>query len=96
MATHAPIKTVFEKWQDGLSKAVGDSRWNAYDDELTTAVSEFNQHLKSSTGYRQLDWLLMKAMLWTESGAWSSEWQTKPMQIGVPRRSRALVLSLRT
>lgn len=84
MATQAPIKTAFEKWQDGLSKAVGDSRWNDYDNELRFAVNEFNQHLKSTTGYRQLDWLLIKAMLWTESGASSSEWQTKPMQIGVP------------
>lgn len=84
MTTHAPIKTPFEKWQDGLDKAVGDSRWNSYDDELKTAVSEFNQHLRSTTGYRQLDWLLIKAMLWTESGAASSQWATKPMQIGVP------------
>ena len=84
MATHTRIKTAFEKWQDGLDKAVGDSRWNSYDDELRTAVNEFNQHLRSTTGYRQLDWLLIKAMLWTESGAASSEWSTKPMQIGVP------------
>lgn len=84
MATHAPIKTGFEKWQEGLGKAVVDSRWNAYDNELKTAVSEFNQHLKSTTGYRQLDWLLIKAMLWTESGASSPEWSIKPMQIGVP------------
>jgi hypothetical protein len=55
-----------------------------YDIEIKTAVSEFNQHLKSTPGYKQLDWRLIKAMLWTESGASSSEWQTKPMQIGVP------------
>ncbi|HWW73455.1 MAG TPA: LysM domain-containing protein [Duganella sp.] len=83
MATHASIKTDFEKWQDGISKAVGNSHWDTYDNELKTAVSEFNQHLKSTPGYRQLDWLLIKAMLWTESGASSSEWRTKPMQIGV-------------
>jgi hypothetical protein len=84
MATQAPIKTAFEKWQDGLSKAVSDSRWNAYDIDLKLAANEFNQHLKSTTGYKQLDWRLIKAMLWTESGALSSEWKTKPMQIGVP------------
>jgi hypothetical protein len=48
------------------------------------AVGEFNQHLGSTTGYRQLDWSVIKAMLWTESGAASPEWRTKPMQIGVP------------
>jgi hypothetical protein len=84
MATHAPIKTAFEKWQDGIRKAVGNSHWDTYDNELKTAVSEFNRHLKSTPGYRQLDWLLIKAMLWTESGASSSEWSAKPMQIGVP------------
>jgi hypothetical protein len=84
MATQAPIKTAFEKWQDGLSKAINDPRWDAYDGEIKTAVSELNQHLKSTSGFRQLDWRLIKAMLWTESGASSSEWHTKPMQIGVP------------
>ena len=83
MATHEPTKTAFEKWQDGISKAVGNSRWDAYDSELKTAVSEFNQHLSSTPGHRQLDWLLIKAMLWTESGASSPEWITKPIQIGV-------------
>lgn len=59
MATHAPLKTAFEKWQDGINNAVGDSRWDAYDNELRTAVSEFDQHLHSTPGYRQLDWLLI-------------------------------------
>lgn len=83
MATDTPIKTAFDKWKDGINKAVGDSRWDAYDGEVRTAVSEFNQHLHSTPGYRQLDWLLIKAMLWTESGASNPEWRTKPMQIGV-------------
>nr|WP_315399632.1 hypothetical protein [uncultured Duganella sp.] len=83
MTTHAPTKTTFEQWQDGINKAAGDSRWQAYDNELKQIASEFNLHLSSTRGYRQLDWLLIKAMIWTESGAASIEWQTKPMQIGV-------------
>lgn len=31
-----------------------------------------------------LDWQLIKAMLWVETGADNPEWKTKPMQIGVP------------
>lgn len=55
------------------------------------AAGEFNQHLKATTGYRQLDWLTIKAMLWTESGAASPEWRTKPMQIGVPGDRKSVV-----
>lgn len=45
MEARAPAKTGFEKWQDGLSNAVGDVKWNAYDCEIQMAVNEFNQHL---------------------------------------------------
>ncbi|KND59258.1 hypothetical protein BVER_01121 [Candidatus Burkholderia verschuerenii] len=31
-----------------------------------------------------LDWKLIKAMIWVETGADSPEWRSKPMQIGVP------------
>lgn len=78
-----PGKSGLEKWQDGIRKAVDDPRWNSYDCEIKMAISEFDQHLRSTTGYRTPDWQLIKAMLWTESGAASPEWDTKPMQIGV-------------
>lgn len=84
MALQAPIRTGFEKWQDTLNKAVDDPAWNAYDCEIRMAVGEFNSHLTGTAGYRQLDWQLIKAMLWTETGAASGEWKSKPMQIGVP------------
>ena len=82
MAEAAP-KTGFEKWQDGLRNSAGDARWDMYDCEVQTAVSEFNRHLGSTPGYSALDWTLIKAMLWTESGAAHPEWHIKPMQIGV-------------
>lgn len=84
MATQTPVKTAFEKWQDGLCNGLTDRRWDDYDSELKMAVTEFNQHLGATSGFRQLDWRLIKAMLWTESGASSPEWQSKSMQIGVP------------
>jgi hypothetical protein len=40
--------------------------------------------LSSVAGYRLLDWQLIKAMLWTETGAAHAEWNSRPMQIGVP------------
>ena len=84
MALQAPTRTGFEKWQDSLNNAVADPAWSAYDCEIGMAVGEFNRHLAGTPGYRQLDWQLIKAMLWTETGAASPEWKTKPMQIGVP------------
>ncbi|WP_309805819.1 MULTISPECIES: peptidoglycan-binding protein [unclassified Caballeronia] len=72
-----------DKWRDGISAAVGDDRWNSWDNEVQLAVSEFNHHLIGNAGYRPLDWRIIKAMTWVESGANSSEWKKKPMQIGV-------------
>ncbi|OED17960.1 LysM domain-containing protein [Burkholderia sp. A2] len=83
MAGQAPSKTGFEKWQDGIDKAVGDTRWDSWDCEIRMAVDEYNRHLSGIAGYRPLDWQLIKAMLWVESGAADSEWNSKPMRIGV-------------
>ena len=38
--------------------------------------------LDGSTGYTGVDWLLVKAMMWVESGAKSPAWKTRPMQFG--------------
>ena len=78
-----PNKTGFEKWRDGISAAVSDERWDAWDCEIQTAVNEYHSHLSTSEGYRRLDWKIIKAMLWVETGAADSEWKSKPMQIGV-------------
>ncbi|MEK6353114.1 MAG: LysM peptidoglycan-binding domain-containing protein [Burkholderia cenocepacia] len=83
MAVQTPPKTGFEKWQDGIDKAAGDTRWDSWDCEIRMAVDEYNRHLSGIAGYRPLDWQLIKAMLWVESGAANSEWNSKPMRIGV-------------
>jgi hypothetical protein len=79
----APPKTGFEKWQVGLSTAAEDEKWNAWDCEIQVAVNEYNRHLSRTAGYRPLDWQIIKAMLWVETGANNPEWKSKPMQIGV-------------
>ncbi|WP_107314777.1 LysM peptidoglycan-binding domain-containing protein [Burkholderia metallica] len=83
MTVQASPKTGFEKWQDGIDKAAGDTRWDAWDCEIRMAVDEYNRHLSGIAGYKPLDWQLIKAMLWVESGAANSEWNIKPMRIGV-------------
>lgn len=84
MTALTPPKTGFEKWQDGLKKAVGDAKWNVWDCEIQMAVNEYNRHLSGIAGYRPLDWLLIKAMIWVETGAESKMWGSNPIQIGNP------------
>jgi len=48
------------------------------------SVNEYNRHLSGKAGYRPLDWRFIKAMLWVETGAANSEWNSRPMRIGVP------------
>lgn len=84
MTDETPEQSGLAKWKATLDKATSDAKWNDYDCEIRTAVGEFNTHLAGSAGYLPLDWRLVKAMLWTETGAERKEWKTKPMQIGVP------------
>ncbi len=79
----APTRTGFERWQDGVSKAVSDARWNSWDCEIQMAVNEYNRHLRGVSGYLPLDWQIIKAMLWVETGAHNPQWNAKSMQIGV-------------
>ncbi len=81
--TRTPPKTDFQQWKDGVDKAAGDTRWDSWDCEIQRTVSEYNRHLSTTSGYMPLDWLLIKAMLWVESGATNSEWNSRPMRIGV-------------
>ncbi|MGE8690807.1 MAG: LysM peptidoglycan-binding domain-containing protein [Achromobacter sp.] len=84
MAVTTPKKTGFEKWQDTINLAASDPGWNAWDCEIQTAVSEYNRHLSGTANYRQLDWHLIKAIAWVETGAESRKWGTNMMQIGNP------------
>jgi hypothetical protein len=85
MADPVKPKTGYEKWQEMIDQAKSDPRWRAYDSEIILAVSEFNAHLSSMKGYFPLDWRLIKAVIWTESGGPDSRaWNSRPMQIGNP------------
>jgi hypothetical protein len=83
MANQAPQKSGFEKWRDGINPASGNAEWNRWDCEIQMAVNDYNRHLSGTSGYRPLDWQLIKALLWVETGGQSHEWKKKPMQIGV-------------
>lgn len=48
MAVQAPPKTGFEKWQDGIDNAAGDTRWDSWDCEIRMAVDEYDRPFKNS------------------------------------------------
>jgi len=78
-ATPKP-RTGFESWADGIDKA--NEQWNTYDCDIRSAVGEYNLHLSHTPGYVPLDWRVIKAMLWVETGANVLDWKSRPMQIG--------------
>jgi len=47
-------------------------------------VDEFNTHLADQPHYLPLDWHLIKAMIWVETGAGSPLWEQNPIQMGNP------------
>jgi hypothetical protein len=80
-----PQKSAFEMWKDTIDAASKDQAWNGYDAIIQRTVNTYNEHLKSAKGYTALDWKLIKAMLWTESGGPTNRaWNSRPMQIGNP------------
>ncbi|MGF6480190.1 LysM peptidoglycan-binding domain-containing protein [Paraburkholderia sp. JPY419] len=84
MAVQAPQKTGYEKWQEGINSAVGNAKWNFYDCAIQMTVNQYNRHLSGTARYRPLDWRLIKAMIWVETGAESKKWESNPIQIGNP------------
>lgn len=78
-----PDPTPYERWQATVRQGVTDPAWSSYDADLRRMAAEINGHLGATPGYRILDWVFIKAMIWTESGAAHREWTRKPLQIGV-------------
>lgn len=72
-----------EAWKRDRNEAKTDNSWHEYDNIIKTSVNVFNRHLKNTPGFKDLDWKIIKAMIWTETGAKRTEWKTKPIQMGV-------------
>lgn len=72
---------ISEKWKDTLKRAIKDNRWDFYDTTLTTEVAAYET--KFSALSNKVNWRLLQAMLWTESGGPDNPaWKTRPLQIG--------------
>ncbi|HLL55993.1 MAG TPA: LysM domain-containing protein [Myxococcaceae bacterium] len=76
-------KTQYQLWQETVQDAVTNAAWDLYDTTIKLEVSDYNTRLSGTPGYTKVDWLLLKAMVWVESGGPKSKaWKTRPMQIG--------------
>jgi hypothetical protein len=73
----------FQKWKDGIVAAKGNPKWDKWDCDIQRIVTAYNHHLlMTASAYQPLDWRVIKAMLWVESGPHQPDWNTQPMQIG--------------
>lgn len=78
-------------WIRGINSAIDDPRWDAHDPYIRQVLQDYNLYLSSVAGYRPPDFILIKAMCWTETGAVVQQgsefvdnprWFRTPMQIG--------------
>lgn len=75
-------KTAF---QATIDDALTNAAWDAYDCDIMLIANEFNRHLANTPGFKVLNWQIIKAMVWTETGGpTDASWRSRPMQIGNP------------
>ena len=74
-----------KKWTDTMDAGLSDKAWDEYDDLIIGETNHYNLTFNSAPGYKKVNYLLFKAMMWTESGGRNhpdKQWFTHPMQIG--------------
>lgn len=75
--------TPFDLWKNTIDAAKTDPAWAGYDAAIKETVDTYNTHLASAKNFRKLNWKLIKAMVWTESGGPTNPaWKSRPIQIG--------------
>jgi LysM repeat protein len=69
-------------WMDSVDLYAGGDSWRDYEATLRSVIAELDRHLRGVANYPSIDFRFAKAMLWTESGPWTPEWTSRPLQIG--------------
>lgn len=57
-----------KKWIETVERGTTDKRWDDYDSIIQKEVTAYSSRLGKTSGFKSPNWLLIKAMLWTESG----------------------------
>lgn len=83
MAFHPCTDVGFEGWAQGMEDAGVNTEWDMYDSHIQHLILRYNDHLRDMGDFIPIDWRLIKAMIWTETGAKNRQWKTLPMQIGI-------------
>ncbi|MFC1750910.1 LysM peptidoglycan-binding domain-containing protein [Pseudomonadota bacterium] len=74
--------TIDVRWKDTMAIAISDARWDAYDAIIEGEIAAYKNRFKT-TLTEDVDALLIKAMLWAESGGPDNiAWTTRPLHIG--------------
>ncbi|HEU0184992.1 MAG TPA: LysM domain-containing protein [Blastocatellia bacterium] len=73
----------WEGWKRTVDEGLTKKEWDEYDALIKREVDSYNNQFRGKPGYKDVDWLLFKAMLWAESGGPKNPaWKTKALQIG--------------
>jgi hypothetical protein len=72
-----------QKWKDTMNQAIQDTTWDAYDDVIKKEVAFYKSKFSAKPALPNVNWLMLKAMLWNESGGPTNpQWKKRAMQIG--------------
>ena len=72
-------------WIEAVQGGIKDSRWDGHDEVIRTEVGLRNAAFVVTPGFSALPWLMVKAMVWVESGGPDNPaWSGRAMQIGNP------------
>ncbi len=79
-----PVK--LKQWCDEVdaSYRTDPKPWHQYDAIIMNAVSDYNIWLRGKAGYPGLDWMMVRAQAWVETGANSRFWNGDVLQVGKP------------
>ena len=71
-------------WCDALDKdySIHRDAWNLHDHTIMLTVSDYNTWLDRKQGFSRLDWMMVKAQAWVETGANDPAWHGNVLQIG--------------
>ena len=66
------------------SVAANPDAWNQHDAMFMETVADYNMFHAATPGFVPLDWLMVKALSWVETGPNAPEWNSNVLQIGNP------------